>query len=437
MYETPKKLEPKKKIELILMLIAIFWGILFIINYVRYTSSKPPILALHLKREYDDGRVDEYLSFGYVYRSYNRNSIKREEFVPFWIGMENPEAELDLPEALTGYEVPENIRKEDKFRGLLYFYNKKLEFLGTYKCINTKMDCNKAFGGYDQYNTVNKDAMTALEKPHVLGNIHDKFAFVDDSLEQDTVYGNANYARTVYLYQFLEEDPLIIAKFADVKESTYDDNRELAYGDSNKYIVKSMENNKWGIINISESGKITEVLPYEYDSISYDSDTKYYIICKDEVWYVYDLNKKEVVSVESADPIYDVWRNGNLTYYFKTGKDRTVGNDTFVDYKIYRFDGKDFLNKDKVTQVLFRSNYVMYVTSNDNVLHFMDYSGEEKYKIQLLFSNMFYSELTHPAFEIYYENINHISIRVWQGRELSYDYENFSVNVKNWENNFD
>ena len=97
MYQAPKKLSKQKMIELVILLVCIAWGILFIFNYLRYNDGKPPIMALHFNRKYDDGFVDEYISLGYVYRSYNRNSITREEFVPFWVMLENPQPAPDLP----------------------------------------------------------------------------------------------------------------------------------------------------------------------------------------------------------------------------------------------------------------------------------------------------------------------------------------------------
>lgn len=437
MYQTPKKMSTKKMVELVVLIAMILWGILFIVNYLRYTDGKNPILALHIERNYDDGVVNEYISFGYVYRAYNRVSVTREEFVPFWIGLENPEALPDLPVVDTDYEVPENIKRYDKYKGLLYYYSRKGELLGTYKCINTTMGCDKAFGGYDSYNTNNKDAITE-HAPYTLGMIHDTFAFVDDSLKQETEYGDLNYSRIVYLYRFLEDEehkPEIIAKFADVKMSTLDEDYELGYGENDRYIVKSMDTGKWGLIKIDADGDITVELDYIYDSISYDEDTDYYILCKDGIWFIYDLYKKTTVSAESVDPIYDVWKNNNYTYYFKTGRDRTIGDETFVDFRIFRIDGNEFLNIDKVTQIVERDTYIMYLTSEDNTLHFMDYGKAERYKIKLYFSKMHYDEFSHPAFQIYSENKGVLLLRIYKGRELKYDYETKTVNTNRWDFN--
>ena len=75
----------------------------------------------------------------------------------------------------------------------------------------------------------------------------------------------------------------------------------------------------------------------------------------------------------------------------------------------------------------------MYLTSTDNKLHFIDYSKEEKVTLQLYFSEMKNNELSHPAFSIRREAENFISLDVYKGRELAYDYETFGVNIKTWE----
>lgn len=442
MYSEPKKMSSKKKIELLVLIIIALWLVLFAINYVRFADSKAPILAMHLTHKYDDGVTEEYVCLGYVYRQYRRNSVNREELVPFWVPIENPKAEPDLPVIDPEYVVPDNFRKQDKFRGLLYWFNLQGELQGTYKCLNSNGNCNKAFSGKDVHNLIDKDPVTFGTEPRTLGPIHDKYAFIDDSAPQDIKYGDPAYDRIVYLYKFLDpsidekgEKLQIIAKFSDVKESTVDENKNLGYGDENRYIVKSMDNQKWGIIKIKKSGEIEEVLPYEYESITYDRDTKYYIMCKNKKWYVYDLNNKKTVSVESQYPIYDVWTNDNRTQYIKVGIDRTVGNDEFTDFKVYRIDGKALLDGDKITAIFPRGKFLFYITARDNYLRFMDYSTEELYKYKLNFWRLKYDKLTQPAFIIYNETENFITFRIYDKRELSYNYDIKVINVKNWEVN--
>ena len=442
MYQQPQKMSSKKKIELLILILITLWLLLFAFNYSRYSQSKPLFLSMHLTHKYDDGITEEYVSLGYVYRKYQRKSISKEELVPMWVLIENPKALPDLPVVETDYEVPENKRKLDKFRGLLYYFSPKGEFLGTYKCINSSSYCNKAFTGHDSFNLLEKDPVTYGQEPRTLGMIYDKYAFVDDSAVQDIKYGDPAYSRIIYLYRFLDRsideegrDPEILAKFSDVKELTFDENKNLGYGDDYKYIVKSINNQLWGLIKIKESGEIEEILPYEYSSITYDIDSGYYILCKNKKWYVYDLTKQKVVSVETDHPIYDVWENDNKSQYIKVGVDRIVGNDEFTDFKVFRIDGKSLLEGDKITAVFPRGKFLFYITARDNHLRFMDYGKYELYKIKLNFWRLKHDELTQPAFVIYNETDGFLTLRIYDTRELSYKYENKVVNIKQWENN--
>lgn len=442
MYQQKKKMSTKKIIELCILVFIALWLVLFGINYVRYTESKPLYFALHLTHKEDDGVTEEYVSLGYVYRQYRRNSINKEEFVPFWVPMEDPEALPDLPVVETDYEVPENYRRLDKFRGLLYYYDENLEFVGTYKCVNSNGYCEKAFSGHDSYNLLEKDPTTFNTPQKMLGTIYDKYAFVDDSAPQDIKYGDPAYSRIIYLYRFrnaeFDEDgnkPEILAKFADVKHLTLEQYTELGSGDDYKYIVKSMDNHMWGLIKIKESGKIEQVLPYEYESMTYDIDTGYYILCKNKKWYVYDLENEKIVSVESKDPIYDVWENANKTQYIKVGVDRIVGSEEFVDFKVYRLDGKSLLDGDRITAIFPRKKFLFYITAKDNYLRFMDYGKSELYKYKLNFWQLKHTELTQPAFTIYNETDDFMILRIYDKRELSYNYETKAINLMYWQNN--
>lgn len=434
MYQEPVKITKKKKIEVIILLLILIWLILFILNYFRYTNGQPLFISIHRVTEYEEGQIEEYISLGYIYRIYNLNSYNEEELVPIWVSKKQFTAKDELPKPLTDYEVPDNIRKQDKYMGLLYYYSRSGQLLGTYKCLNSVRDCNKATSGYDEYNILNADPLTAREVEPTLDMIHEKFAFVDDSKAQDTSYGKEDYQRTIYLYNFTLNEEEILAQYADIKESTYDQDYNLANKDSDKFIVKSQENLKWGLIQITEAGTIKELLPFEYDSINYDEDTNYYILSKENTWYVYNLNKQEKVSIDSSNPIYNVWHNSNMTYYIKTGVKKTIADEEYITYQITRIDGHQFLNTDNITQIVERDNYLMYVTANDNILHFIDYTTEEKYHLQLAFFQMQHTKLTHPAFAIVYEYPYSITLDIYKGRQLADEAERVYVNTTTWDN---
>ncbi len=427
-------------IELILVSVGILWFILLGVNYIRYTKNKPLLLAIHNKsaeNEYPDGYVEEWISLGYVYRIYNRVAISGEEFVPFWVTTKRPKAENDLPQVETGYKIPDNPRKYDKYMGILYFYStENTDLLGTYKCINSNQDCAIATNGWDRFDIIGNDPLTKRE-PYKFASLYNKYAFIDDSSKQDISYGENGYVRTIYLYKFDKKEPKILYRFADIKETSYNEDKELANFGKYVYIVKDYETQKWGIIKVSESANITELLPYEYDSITYDEDTGYYIVCKNNVWYAYDLEENKQVSVESVEIIYDIWKNMNSSYYFKTGRERTVGSESFREYTVYRFDGTEFLKKDKISEIIPRKTYIMYLTETDKVLHFMTYSKQEKAKVQLHFTKLEHDSVTHPAFEIFTESDTSIAFKVYQGRELKYDYDVETIFTSNWDLNED
>ena len=59
MYQQKKKMSPKKMLEIGILIFIAIWLVVFGINYVRYTESKPLILALHLTHKEDDGVTEE------------------------------------------------------------------------------------------------------------------------------------------------------------------------------------------------------------------------------------------------------------------------------------------------------------------------------------------------------------------------------------------
>ena len=433
----PPKLTKKKMIELIIIVAAILWVLLFALNYFRYTKSKPLILSIHLHEEYKDGYVDEYISLGYTYRKYSRLSISREELVPFWVFRENPAVINDLPQVEKDYHVPDNYRHEDKYMGLLYYYStENSDLLGTFKCINSSSDCEKATTGWDKFNILDADPLTR-RGTYKFATMYNKYAWVDDSSRQSVKYGETGYVRTIYLYQFSKKDPKVLARYADIKETSYNDIKELANYDDYTYIVREYNTDKWGIIRVNESGSVTQLLPFEYESVNYDYDTGLYIVCKDGSWFAYDLKQEKKMSVESVDIIYDVWKNVNNSYYFKTGHKRTIGSEQFMEYSIYRFDGAEFLKGDHITEIMPKKNYIMYLTASDSKLHFIVYSKKEKYTVQLNFSQMEHDQYTHPAFDIYYDNDYSLSLKIYDGRELKYGYEVITVFTQNWDFNDD
>ena len=157
----------KKKVEILLLIILFVWALIFLINYINYSNSKPLILAFSKTHEYKEGTVKEYYSLGYIYRIYNLYNLQKEELVPFWVSRIRIENKNGLPITEKNYNVPENESHSDKYKGLLYFYNSNGKLIGTYKCINTTRDCDKAIGGKDQFDIYNKDLIYSREETYI------------------------------------------------------------------------------------------------------------------------------------------------------------------------------------------------------------------------------------------------------------------------------
>ena len=65
----------------------------------------------------------------------------------------------------------------------------------------------------------------------------------------------------------------------------------------------------------------------------------------------------------------------------------------------------------------------------------MDYGKYELYKLKLNFWRIIHDDLTQPAFTIYNETENYLTLRIYDTRELSYKYDSRVINLKYWENN--
>ena len=429
MYEEPKKIPRKKIIEIIILVLIIIWGVFLLINYKRYCDSKKPILMISKTIDYEDGYIKNYIGLFYNIRYYRRNSITKDEMVPFWKPLQNPTSTNGLPIPEKGYKVPDNNRKLDKYRGLLYFYDTSRNLIGTYKCLNGNSTCNKATTGWDTYNIKGNNPFVSDKPKYTIQTINNKYAFIDDSKEQSVEYGNLKYERIIYLYKIDDKNPEILAQYSDIKESTINEDKEYADGYHNKFIVKSRENNKWGLISISDDGSIEEILPFEYDSINYDQDSYLYILCKDNIWSIKDLDRNEIIVENINSVIYDVWKNANQTYYYMIGNEEIIEGSNTITFKVYRQNGTPLIDIPGVTGAYAFPKCVMYIDSKDNKLKFIDYGKEIRYSIDLNFSLMQHDNIIHPAVSIYGEDDYRVRLRIYKSRNQTNEFEYRGVNI--------
>ena len=82
----------KKIISILFTLVLIAYISLIVIDFLRCGQKdkdgnvqKPLIVIKETTYNYDDGTATEYMSLGYKYVEYNRNSLRAYEFGPFWV----------------------------------------------------------------------------------------------------------------------------------------------------------------------------------------------------------------------------------------------------------------------------------------------------------------------------------------------------------------
>ena len=434
MYSGIPKMSKKKIIEISILICILLWVLFLMINYFRYTADKPPLFAIHTKTVCDDGFVHNYGTLGYSYRKYESTSTNFTEFVPFWEPIKQCQITNGLPATYSNYPVPSNPKYQPNYRGLVYFFSGRTNLVGAYKCVNTDDSCTLATSGYDEFNIDNTDILLALKEQPNMGLLYDRFGFVDDSLKQEFKKGDSQYARTIYYYDVRGNK--ILEKFADVKHSTID---RYGYGigdPNNNYVVRDYDSRKWGLVNFKEDGTYEKLLDYEYDSINYNIYTGFYILSKDEKWYVYDLNKDEYIIKDYDGVIYDFWENNNMSYYYKTGyKTKLDTGEEYYAYSIKKVDGDDLLDVSNVASIVHTRNIIMYWKYDDNTLHFMDYVQNDKVvPIQLFFRELD-TENNHfmPAFEYTIsDDRKSISIKVFERRDLDSPFHIYMVNSSLW-----
>ena len=430
MYNTVKKPSVNKLIEIGALIVLLLWILVFIINYINYSNDNAPILMIHTSRTCDDGKVDIYMGLGYVYRKYNSTSLTKSEFVPFWVPATKCGQSNGLPQAEEGFEIPDNPDRLSSYRGLVYFYNPSGKLLGAYKCLNSDGLCDRASSGYDQYHITYVDAFNRVEEP-VVSILNDKYGFIDDSFKQDIEYGDVRYSRIIYYYDI--ENNKILDVFSDIK-SLQIDSHGYGVGDNNIFAVKERNGSNWGLLRFKEDGTYETVLDFEYQSINYDLDTGFYILSKDDVWSVYDLNNKKYM-LENIDlPIYDIWRDNNKTYYYKTGKETNISGEMLNTYQIYKFNGQGFLNKSGIVNVLGSERFIMYIDKNDNTLHILAYTLEEpEGPYQLKFYDFYKDDITHPCVEFKFSKDKRaLNIKIYEGPEYKKKYEEYNIYPYYW-----
>ncbi len=413
--KTKKKMKKRTRriIEICLLVVILGYLVLFLVDYGRYKNSDKPLIVINVKeKKYDDGFVKEYFSLGWVYREYRRETITDNEIAPFWSKIKYDkdlirENEDNLPE-IEEYEIPSNPDKLAKFKDVLYFYEEE-ELLGTYKCLNSEQDCSVAHNVALEYdkNRYEDNAMSIIDK---------RYVFIDDYRSKDTPVEEA----IVYLLDFKAQR--IIAAYEGVRYTTLRD--ELGYIDNSKYIVK--KNGKWGIDQVI-LGKVTNKIPFIYDYIRYDDNTKLYILKKDNEWYTLNIETNEY----SSPFLKQITATYKYDDQYVIGVNTTNKDTLKTNYELYNLAGEKIINKDNIDYLNIYPNYIVY--TNNLELHIINYTGDELITpIKVYFNN--YEERINNLKTFYIEEEDdEIKITIPQSNTRERMQNEYFFNPDTWE----
>ena len=354
-----RKVFRKRLCVVIFLFILLIYFIILLVDTNRYKNGLKPLITIKEEvKEYDDGTVTTYYSLGWVFREYNRETIKDSEMVPFWekIRMDdvlNRYNDANLPEIETGYIIPDNDTKRENVNGVLFFYNGE-ELLDTYKCILSEYDCEIS---YSTIFSSDKDQMDPIK----MGVIDNRYVFIR---EYKSRYTEAE-SSLIYLYDIKAKK--LIAQYEDVRYSMIVD--KLGYIDSAKYIIK--KNGLWGIDQVVK-GKVTNYVDYVYDEITYDTNSKRYIFHDSNGYLVYDAfnNTKTSYIKEKIEKIYVV---NNKSYMLTKVKNEEEYNSYF--YKVYNDEGINIISDDTILYLEIFDNFMIYI--KDKEVYIIDFNGKK------------------------------------------------------------
>lgn len=355
----------------ILVLIVLYLG-LFLNDIRRFHKGEKPLITISQKvKEYDDGKVETYTSLGWVFRYYLRETINQNEIAPIWSKIKKDNElnrtiiDQDLPELETNYTIPDNISKKEKEKGVLFFYDKDENLLGTYKCVLSENDCEVATSAVlDEDNNV-RDYNTKMDI------INNRYVFIKEVKNANTQAEEKH----VYLYDINAKH--LIAGYQDVRYTTsYTDDNNKSHGliDNTKFIIK--KNDLWGIDEVLK-GRISHFEECKYQYIGYNTETNLYVFetAKDNwganKWIAFDANKKLYTAPinEKIDSFY--YKNDRI-YLLAYVKNETTGK---KNYLLYNQEGENVLVKEDIDDLKAYDKFLVY--TKDQYLYLIDYDGKE------------------------------------------------------------
>lgn len=300
----------KKTLEIILLISIISWASIFLIDYYRANKEQKPIIVLKkVETPCTEGNILEYYGLGYVYREYKCQDLQETAFQPFWQKKKqlSESGSSKYPDLTKKYEIYDNPEHQEKVNDVLYFYENE-ELVYTYKCQNSKDECSIATSIKDQFN--NQYSQLKMAK-------YNKYVFINDSTSEESIIYIVDTNKNEIIYQVNS----IVAS---------DENNDLGIGINGKYIVINGEN-KYGIISLVN--EVEEIVPYNYDYIKYNNQSKTYTV-KSKYWMITDFDKNLYVSNTQIVDAYYI----NDKLYIKIIKEKNVNDQIIYTYNILDTD---------------------------------------------------------------------------------------------------
>ena len=363
-----KKILIRRIIVVSVISIVSLYTILFLIDQSRFKKGQKPLITFkEVTKTYNDGTVTSRYGLGWVFREYNRESLLDTEMVPFFKKIRQDydaatTVDVNLPQVVTDYEIPDNTDELEKVDGVLFLYDGG-RLLDTYKCILSDSDCEIATSYLysDEVSGMYDVKMSIVDK---------RYSFIKEYQDK----GTENETSWVLLYDIKNKQ--VIAKYEDVHYSKQENGKGII--DSSKYIIK--KNGLWGIDQVI-NGRISNVLDYRYYGINFYFNSKKYVLKSDNGYQIYDITSNSM-SDYITDKIEDIISNGSNTFYTT----KTVSNDG-VFYTLYDSKTLTSVLGESVSYIELHNNFIVYV--KDSKLYLTDFNGTNLLdrEIPLYFNN--------------------------------------------------
>ena len=423
-YETKKANDARKRRLLIrrivtvsILVLILIYFIILLIDINRYKNGDDPLILLGVNtKEYDDGYVTTKMSIGWVFREYNRETIKDNEMVPIWSGIRmdnvlNRVNDPDLPEIETGYDIPSNPLYQEKINGVLFFYDNDKNLLDTYKCLLSENDCEISESVI--YPT-DSDKYTKYK----MGITENRYVFITEYRNKDT----EALEKVIYLYDINAKK--IIAKYEDIRYSYVENS--LGKLDNSRYIVK--KNGKWGIDQVIK-GKVSNAEDYTHDYITFDKDTKLYIMQDKDSYYVYNPNDKSstIAINEVIDKVYLIHNH----VLMKTKiEDKNKYNSYY--YRLYNSEGVNILKEDTISYLEVYEKFVSYI--KDSKLYIINYDGDRLINDDIpIYFNDYYPGFLASVVALKIEvNKDTLKIATPKSRDNTHYTDEYYYNMNDW-----